>query len=142
VSLLKYILAFALQLRKSTENISQGSRAATVPPVAPTWLSFEGQPRLACSSVTRRTSVGTSAFRVAQLRGSPHQPTLRPNCRSVLSRRLSSLIADSVTPSTSDHFTNKMAVRASPQSWRQHGSAKRCLRGATTGRQPSCYSPQ
>jgi hypothetical protein len=32
--------AFALQLRKSTENLSQGSRAARGLLVAPTWLSL------------------------------------------------------------------------------------------------------
>jgi hypothetical protein len=42
VALLNYTLAFALQRRKSMENLSQGSR------VAPTWLSFQGQPRMAC----------------------------------------------------------------------------------------------
>jgi hypothetical protein len=47
-ALLTYTLAFALLLRKSTENLSQGSRVATGILVAPTWLSFEGQPLLAC----------------------------------------------------------------------------------------------
>jgi hypothetical protein len=46
--LLNYTLAYALQLRKSTENLSQGSRAATGLLVALTWLSFEGRPRLVC----------------------------------------------------------------------------------------------
>jgi hypothetical protein len=48
VPLFNYALAFALQLRKSTENLSQGSRAARGLLVAPTWLSFEGLPWLAC----------------------------------------------------------------------------------------------
>jgi hypothetical protein len=42
-------LAFALQLRKSKKNLSQGSRAATGLLIAPTWLSFEGLPRLAAA---------------------------------------------------------------------------------------------
>jgi hypothetical protein len=36
--LFNYILAFALQLRKSTEHLSESSRAATGLLVAPTWL--------------------------------------------------------------------------------------------------------
>jgi hypothetical protein len=48
VPLLNYTLAFVLHLRKGTENLSQGSLVATGLLVAPTWLSFEGQPRLAC----------------------------------------------------------------------------------------------
>jgi hypothetical protein len=48
VSLFKYALAFALQLRKSKENVSQGGQAATGLHVALIWLPFEGQPRLAC----------------------------------------------------------------------------------------------
>jgi hypothetical protein len=48
VPILNYTLTFALQPRKSTENLSQCTPAATVPLVAPTWLPFEGQPRLAC----------------------------------------------------------------------------------------------
>jgi hypothetical protein len=42
VPLLNYTLAFAIQLSKSTGNLSQGSRVATRLLVAPTWLSFEG----------------------------------------------------------------------------------------------------
>jgi hypothetical protein len=59
----------------------QGSRAARGLLVAPTRLSFEGLPRLACWTSNHpglpgdfsRPSVGTGAFRVAVLRGSPHQ---------------------------------------------------------------------
>jgi hypothetical protein len=58
---------------------SQGSRAARGLLVAPTWLSFEGLPRLACWTSDRhgfpgdfsQPAVGTGAFRVAVLRGSP-----------------------------------------------------------------------
>jgi hypothetical protein len=57
--------------------------------LAPTWLSFEGQPRLACwSSVhlgySSQPLVGASAFQVAVLRGSPQQLTSSRNSRSVL----------------------------------------------------------
>jgi hypothetical protein len=48
-----------LKSGKSTENTSQGSRVATGLLVAPTWLSFEGLPRLACcTSVSPRSSQG------------------------------------------------------------------------------------
>jgi hypothetical protein len=85
--LLNYILASALELRKSNENFSQGSQEATGLLVAPTWLSCEGQPRLACwKSVelgypvdSSQPSTGTGAFRVAGLRGSPHQLTSSRN---------------------------------------------------------------
>jgi hypothetical protein len=68
-----YALAFALQLRKSTENLSQGSRAAWGLLVAPTWLCFERLPRLACWTSDHpsfagdfsQPLVGTGAFRVA-----------------------------------------------------------------------------
>jgi hypothetical protein len=81
--LLNYTLVFALQLRKSTENLSQSSRIATGLLVGPTWLSFEGQPRLACCTSVHvcypedfsQPSIGTSAFQVPGLRGSPHQLT-------------------------------------------------------------------
>jgi hypothetical protein len=92
VPLLNYALAFALQLRKNTENPSHGSRPATGLLVAPTWLSFEGLPRLGCWTSAHpgfpgdfsQPSVGTGAFRVAVLRGSPHQPTSSRNSLSVL----------------------------------------------------------
>jgi hypothetical protein len=81
VPLLNYALAFDLQLRKSMKNLSQDSRAVKRLILAPTWLSFVGQPRLACwTSVHlshpadfRQPSVGKNAFQVAELRGSPHQ---------------------------------------------------------------------
>jgi hypothetical protein len=68
------------------------SRAAIIMLFAPTWLSFEGQPRLACCSLLRlrypwifsQPLVGTSAFKVAVLRGSPHQLTSSRNSGSVL----------------------------------------------------------
>jgi hypothetical protein len=92
VPLFNYALEFALQRSKSTENLGQGGRAATGLPVAPTWLSFEGQPRLASWTSVHlgypgdfsQPSVGTSAFRVAVTRGSPHQLTSSRNSRSVL----------------------------------------------------------
>jgi hypothetical protein len=67
-----------LKTEKNTENISQGRRAAIELFVAPTWLSFEGLPRLACCTSVHlcysgdfsQTSVGTGAIRVAVLRGS------------------------------------------------------------------------
>jgi hypothetical protein len=79
VLLFNYALAFALQLRKSTENLSQGGRADTGLHVAPTWLSFEGQPRLACWTTVNlgqsgdfsQPSVGTTTFRVARIRVFP-----------------------------------------------------------------------
>jgi hypothetical protein len=47
VPLLNYTLAFPLQLRKSTENLNQGSRV--VGDYALRWLGWlYGQPRLAC----------------------------------------------------------------------------------------------
>jgi hypothetical protein len=51
VPLFDYALASALQLRRKTENLSQGSRAATGLLAAPTWLSFEAQPQLASAKV-------------------------------------------------------------------------------------------
>jgi hypothetical protein len=87
-----YALAFALQPRKSMENLSQGSRAARGLLVAPTWPSSEGQPRLSCWTSDHpgfpgdfsQPSVGTGAFRVTVLRGSPHQLTSSRNSRSML----------------------------------------------------------
>jgi hypothetical protein len=82
----------ALQLRKSMENLSQGRGAATGLLDAPTWLSFEGLPRLACWTSDHHSfpndfsqpSVGTGAFRVVVLWGSPHQLTSSRNSRSML----------------------------------------------------------
>jgi hypothetical protein len=87
VPLLNYALAFALQLRKSTENLNQSSRVATGLLVAPTWLSFEGLPRLACCTSVHlgypgdfcQPSVGTAAFRVTVARCSPYQLTSSRN---------------------------------------------------------------
>jgi hypothetical protein len=92
IPIFSYTLAFALELRKSTENLSQGSRAATGLLDAPTWPSFQGLPRLACWTSDHpgypgdfsQPSVGTSAFRVAVLRGSPHQLTSSRKSRSVV----------------------------------------------------------
>jgi hypothetical protein len=89
VSFLNYTLASALQQRKSTENLNQGSPVATGLPVAQTWLSFEGLPRLACWTSVHlgfpgdfsQPSVGTSACQVAGLRGSPYQLTSSRNSR-------------------------------------------------------------
>jgi hypothetical protein len=89
---LNCILSFAIQPRKSAENISQVSRVATGLLVAPTWLSSGGQPRLACCTLFhlgypwdfRQPSVGTGAFQVAGPRVSPHQLTLGRNPQSAL----------------------------------------------------------
>jgi hypothetical protein len=86
-----YALAFALQVRKSTENLSQGSRAARGQLVAQTWLSFEGLHRLSCwtsdhkgfTSDFSQPTVGTGAFGVAAIRRSPHQLTTSQNSRSM-----------------------------------------------------------
>jgi hypothetical protein len=45
--LLNYTLAFALQLRKSTENLSKCSRVVRLL-LSPTWLLFEGMTGLPC----------------------------------------------------------------------------------------------
>jgi hypothetical protein len=87
-----YAQAFALQLRKSTENLSQGRRAARGLLVAPTWLSFEGLPRLACWTSDHpsfpgdfsQPSVGTGASRVAVVRVYSLQLTSSRNSRSML----------------------------------------------------------
>jgi hypothetical protein len=44
--LLNYTVPFALQLRKGMEILSQGGQVIRL--LALTWLSFEGQPQLAC----------------------------------------------------------------------------------------------
>jgi hypothetical protein len=84
---LKYILTFALQLRKSTKNLSPGSRAVrnySLRRLGCLLPSSEGQPRQACwASVhlspvgdLRQPAVGTRAFPVAELRkmGFPASP--------------------------------------------------------------------
>jgi hypothetical protein len=48
VSLLNYTVAFALQLKKSTENLSHGNRVVKTALAAATWLSFERQPQVVC----------------------------------------------------------------------------------------------
>jgi hypothetical protein len=92
-SLLNYTLAFALQLNKSTENLSQVSRIiidtnrcvelATFLGAASTGLLSINHPRLVMGAF-RQPLVGTSAFQVAKLRGSPHQLTLSRNSHLVL----------------------------------------------------------
>jgi hypothetical protein len=88
-------LAFALQLRKIKENLTQGSRIATGLLIAQTSLYFEGQPRLACWTSVHlgypgdysQPSVGTSVFQVAGIRGSPRQLTwveTRSQCSNVV----------------------------------------------------------
>jgi hypothetical protein len=84
VPLFNYALAFALQLRKSTENLSQGSQAATGLLVAPTWLACWTSVHLGYPGDLSQPSVGTGAFRVSVLRVSPHQLTLSRNSRSML----------------------------------------------------------
>jgi hypothetical protein len=92
VSLLNYTLEFALQLRKSTEKLSQGSRvvgdyslrrlgrllgtaSAGLLNISPPWFPVGdfSQPL-----------VGASVFQVAELRGSPHKLAWSRNSQSVL----------------------------------------------------------
>jgi hypothetical protein len=89
---LNYTLAFALQKRESTKNLSQGSRV-----VADYSLRRHGRllgtvsdglldisaPRLPVGDSSQRL-VGTGAFQVAELSGSPHQLTLSRNSVSAL----------------------------------------------------------
>jgi hypothetical protein len=49
---------FTLQLRKGTENLSQGSRVAKGLLAAPTSLSLEGLPPLGCCIISSRAPVG------------------------------------------------------------------------------------
>jgi hypothetical protein len=85
-------LAFALQLRKSMENVSQDNRAVKRLFLAPTWLSLQGQPRLACRSSVHlcypgdfsQPSVGTSSFQLAEQGGSPLQLSSSRNSRPVV----------------------------------------------------------
>jgi hypothetical protein len=70
VSLLNYILAFALQLRKSTENLSQGSRCADLAVflgTASAGLLNVSPPRLPVGDFSQPL-VGTAAFHVAKER--------------------------------------------------------------------------
>jgi hypothetical protein len=92
VLLLKYSLTFALQLRKSTENLSQGSRVvettsradlAAFLGTASALLLNINPPRLPVGDFSQPL-VGTGAFQVAELRGSPHQLTLSRNSVSAL----------------------------------------------------------
>jgi hypothetical protein len=81
-------LAFALQLRKSTENLSQGSRVvgdyyllyrlACILWTASAGLLNISPPRLTEGDFSQPL-VGTGAFQVALIRGSPHQLTLSRN---------------------------------------------------------------
>jgi hypothetical protein len=93
VPLFNYILAFALQLRKGTENLSKGSRVeldttrcvdlATFFGAASTGLLSIGPPQLNVGDF-RQPLIGTTVFHVAELRGSPHQLTLSRNSQLVL----------------------------------------------------------
>jgi hypothetical protein len=92
VPLLNYTLAFALQLRKITENLSQGSRVVGDYSLRRhglfLWTASAGllrisPPRLRVGDFSQHL-IGTSAFQVAELRGSPHQLTLIRNSQSVL----------------------------------------------------------
>jgi hypothetical protein len=84
VSLLNYILAYVLQLRKNTENLSQGSRivldtnrcvdfAALLGAASADLLSIN--PARFSVGDFSQTLVGTSIFQVAKQGGSPHQLT-------------------------------------------------------------------
>jgi hypothetical protein len=92
VPLLNYTLAFALQLRKSTESLSQGSRVVANYSLRRRgclfmdslgWPAEHSPPRLPVGDFSQPL-VGPGAFQVAELRGSPHQPTLSRNSQSVL----------------------------------------------------------
>jgi len=90
-------LAFALHLRKITENLSQGSRMA-LGCLAPNAIRLSTWPRRAVASTgllspaalglrVRRQgqpSGSLSTFRVAVLGGSPHQITLNQSSQTVL----------------------------------------------------------
>jgi hypothetical protein len=92
VPLLNYTLAFALQLRESTENLCQCSRVVgdyslrrlgRLLGTASAGLLNISPPRLAVGDFSQPL-VGTSAFQVAELRGSRRQLTLSQNSQSVL----------------------------------------------------------
>jgi hypothetical protein len=82
VPVLNYTLLFALQLKKNTENLSQGSRivrnhscvdlAAFLGAASTSMLSISA--RLPVGDFSQPL-VGTSAFQVAEQGGSPHQRT-------------------------------------------------------------------
>jgi hypothetical protein len=81
VPFLNYTLAFALQLSKSTEILSQGSRVvestrcadlADVLGISSAGLLSISPPRLHVGDFSQPL-VGTGAFQVAELRCSPHQ---------------------------------------------------------------------
>jgi hypothetical protein len=81
VPVLNYTLALALQLRKSTENLSQGSRVdgdtrcadlAAFSETASAGLLNINPPRLQVGDFSQPL-VGTGAFQVAELGGSTHQ---------------------------------------------------------------------
>jgi hypothetical protein len=92
VPLLNYILEFALQLRKSTENLSQCSRVdgdysfrrlGRLFMDTSAGLLNISPPRLPVGDFSQPV-VGTSFFQVAELRDSPNQPTLCRNSQTVL----------------------------------------------------------
>jgi hypothetical protein len=82
---LSYTLAFSLQLRKSTENLSHGSLSvlgisrcvdlATLLGAASTDPQIINPPRLPSGDFSPPL-VGTSAFEVSELRASPYRLTL------------------------------------------------------------------
>jgi hypothetical protein len=83
VPLFDYTLAFALQLRKSTENLSQGSRVVgdyslrrlgRLLGTASAGLLSISAPWFPVGDFSQPL-VGASVFQVAELRGSPHQLT-------------------------------------------------------------------
>jgi hypothetical protein len=82
--LFSYTLAFALQLRKSTENLSQSSRLVSASlGAASTGLLIIRPHRLPVSDFSPPL-VGTGAFQIAELRGSPHRLTSSQSSQSVL----------------------------------------------------------
>jgi hypothetical protein len=87
-----------IRICRTTEEkhgkVSQGIRVVHRLLVEPNWLSFEGQSRLTCwtsinlgyQDYLSQPLVGTSVFKVAGIRGSPHQINLCRISQSVLWR--------------------------------------------------------
>jgi hypothetical protein len=83
VPLLNHTLAFALQLRRSAENLSQGSRLRCLLRDSLGWPR-EHQFTSVARGYFSQPSVGRSAFKVVGLKGSPHQLALSRNSVNAL----------------------------------------------------------
>jgi hypothetical protein len=90
--LLHFTVAFTLQLRKITVNLSQGDRNAPCLSIASTFrcrlvrhfacgLDWLADPLACASGSLRRPSASVNICRVAELRDSPHHLTLSRNSR-------------------------------------------------------------